>query len=79
MTSTPAELAAAAEALRPSSPAVAAHTVAVRIPPAAAEALADWLGCLAVLDPAERGWPECGWCGTNHALTIARALTGETR
>jgi hypothetical protein len=37
------ELRAAATKLRPSSPAVAAHTVAVRISPAAAEALADLL------------------------------------
>ncbi|MFJ9657592.1 hypothetical protein ACIRPR_06440 [Streptomyces griseoflavus] len=41
---TPAdELRAAAAKLRPSSPAVAAHTVAVRVPPAAADALAAWL------------------------------------
>lgn len=42
--STPAdELRAAAQKLRPSSPAVAAHTEWVKIRPAAAEALADWL------------------------------------
>ncbi|MFJ7297631.1 hypothetical protein [Streptomyces collinus] len=77
--STPAnELSVAAETLRPSSPAVAAHTVAVRIPPAAADALADWLGCLAVLDPSERGGDECGWCGTNHALAVARAINAAT-
>ncbi|MGH8964389.1 MAG: hypothetical protein ACRDXB_03535 [Actinomycetes bacterium] len=34
-------LRAAAEQLRPSSPAVAAHTVFVKLPPAAADALAD--------------------------------------
>ncbi|AZM46598.1 hypothetical protein DMB38_12930 [Streptomyces sp. WAC 06738] len=34
---------AAADKLRPSSPAVAAHTVAVRISPAAADAVADLL------------------------------------
>jgi len=42
--STPAdELKAAAEKLRPSSPAVAEHTVAVRLSPAVADALADLL------------------------------------
>lgn len=71
-----AELAAAADKLRPSSPAVAAHTVAVKLPPTAAEYLADWLGCLAMLDPSERGGDECGWCGGNHALAVARALNG---
>lgn len=42
--------------------------------PAVGLALADWLGCLAMLDPSERGGPDCGWCGTDHATTIARAL-----
>ncbi|MDX3637788.1 hypothetical protein PV728_48035 [Streptomyces europaeiscabiei] len=69
-----AELQAAAEKLRPSSPAVATHTVAVRIPPAAAEALADWLGCLAMLDPTERDAETCGWCSANHPAAVARAL-----
>lgn len=71
---TPGELRAAADKLRPSSPAVAAHTVAVRIPPAAAEALADWLGCLAMLDPSERDAETCGWCSANHPAAVARAL-----
>lgn len=39
------------------------------------EPLADWLGCLAALDPAERGGDTCGWCGNNHAETVARAIT----
>jgi hypothetical protein len=43
MTTPADELRTAAQALRPSSPAVAAHTVAVRITPAVAEAFADWL------------------------------------
>ncbi|MFD4263962.1 hypothetical protein ACFWR9_41760 [Streptomyces sp. NPDC058534] len=43
-TRTPAdELRTAAAALRPSSPAVAAHTVTVRLPADAVTALADWL------------------------------------
>jgi hypothetical protein len=37
------ELRAAAAKLRPSSPAVAAHTVAVRVTPAVVDALAAWL------------------------------------
>lgn len=72
----PGELATAAEKLRPSSPAVAAHTIAVHLHPSVADALADWLGCLAMLDPTEQGGTECGWCGSNHALTVARAING---
>lgn len=71
---TPAEdLRAAAQILRPSSPAVAAHTVAVRIPVHAADALADWL---------EAAAEEAETIGTDpHALAVARAIntTGETR
>lgn len=43
--------------------------------PSVGKALADWLGCLSVLDPSERGGDKCGWCGGNHALAVARALT----
>ena len=43
--------------------------------PPVALAVADWLGCLAALDSSERGGDECGWCGDNHALAVARALT----
>lgn len=38
------------------------------------EPLADWLGCLATLDPTERGSDTCGWCGNNHADIVIRAL-----
>lgn len=44
-----------------------------------AELVADWLGCLAMLDPSERGGDECGWCSSNHALDIARAVNGGRR
>jgi hypothetical protein len=47
--------------------------------PAVGVAVADWLGCMAMLDPAERGGDECGWCGIDHALTIARTVNGTTR
>lgn len=43
MTTPADELRAAAATLRPSSPAVAAHTIAVRVTPAVTDALADWL------------------------------------
>lgn len=43
------------------------------------EYLADWLGCLPMLDPAERGGDKCGWCGANHALDIARVVSGTGR
>ncbi|MFF4791806.1 hypothetical protein ACFY2M_19055 [Streptomyces sp. NPDC001276] len=39
------------------------------------ELLADWLGCLAMLDPSERSSDICGWCGGNHALAIARTIS----
>jgi hypothetical protein len=71
VTSTPtpvphdAELGTAADKLR-------AHAAAMN--PTAVTAVADWLGCMAMLDPAERGGDECGWCGVDHALTIARVL-----
>ncbi|OUD03346.1 hypothetical protein [Streptomyces swartbergensis] len=39
----------------------------------------DWLGCLAMLDPSERGGDTCGWCGSNHALDIARTVNGGRR
>lgn len=43
--------------------------------PPVALALADWLGCLAMLDPTERDAETCGWCGANHPAAVARALT----
>lgn len=47
---------------------------AAAMSPTVGAAVADWLGCLAMLNPAERGGDACGWCGADHALTIARAL-----
>ena len=47
--------------------------------PAAVEYLADWLGCLKMLDPSERGGDKCAWCGANHALDIARVVNGTGR
>lgn len=41
--------------------------------------LADWLGCLPMLDSSERGGDKCGWCGSNHALDIARVVNGSGR
>jgi len=77
--STPAdELRAAVTQLRPSSPAVAAHTVAVRIPPAAADALADWLAKLAdFCDGVERTHgkqPPTDNPSIVDALAVARAI-----
>jgi hypothetical protein len=50
-----------------------------QLPPEAVEYLADWLGCLKMLDPSERGRDNCGWCGNNHALDIARVVNGTGR
>ncbi|WP_069769754.1 hypothetical protein [Streptomyces sp. LUP30] len=50
-----------------------------QLEPEVVEYLADWLGCLPMLDPSERGGDECGWCGTNHALQIARVVNGTSR
>lgn len=47
--------------------------------PEVAEHLADWLGCLKMLDPSERGGDKCAWCDANHALDIARAVNGSRR
>jgi hypothetical protein len=75
VTSTPtpvphdSELGTAADKIR-------AHAAAMS--PTVGAAVADWLGCLAMLDPAERGGDECGWCGSNHALTVARAISAPT-
>ena len=44
--------------------------------PGVAVALADWLGCLAVLDPSERGGVVCGWCGADHAAVVAAVVLG---
>lgn len=71
---TPAEeVRAAAEQLRPSSPAVAVHTVAVRITPAVAEAIAAWLDSWGVVDLREHASMEPD---ARHALAIARAING---
>lgn len=70
------ELRAAATKLRPSSPAVAAHTVAVRISPAAAEALAD------LLDTAAEYVADDSPSHPTHlvrALAVARAILGGPR
>ncbi len=75
--STPAEeIRAAAAKLRPSSPAVAAHTSAVRITPAVAEALAKWLDSWGVIDLREHAAMQED---ARHALVIARAINGEQR
>lgn len=37
--------------------------------------LADWLGCLSVTGP--EAVSTCGWCGSNHADLVARALLSE--
>lgn len=47
--------------------------------PEVVECLADWLGCLEMLDPSERGGDKCGWCGADHALQIARVVNGTGR
>ena len=44
--------------------------------PGVAVALAGWLGCLAVLDPSERGGVVCGWCGADHAAVVAAVVLG---
>lgn len=79
------ELRLAAARLRPSSPSVAEHTVAVRLHPDVATALADWLEFQAAMD--ERflalvdGAPsmdDATWDGKPHpALVVARALVRE--
>lgn len=102
MTTTPGELATAAEKLRSlatrTTTTLTRHEVqwtdltvsdtaaqakgrpmvwsqyAAAMGPTVGAAVADWLGCLAMLDPSERGGDKCGWCGIDHALTIARAL-----
>lgn len=47
--------------------------------PEVVEQVADWLGCLAMLAPEGRGGDSCGWCNSNHALLIARAVNGGRR
>lgn len=91
--STPAdELKAAAEKLRPSSPAVTEHTEWALICPAAADALADWLDSTSGLhepqlcDKHEGCAPlGCQWCGDEdfpctdmrHALAVARQINAQ--
>lgn len=58
--------------LTPNEAADAAYIAAMQ--PTVGAALADWLGCLAMLDPTERDGTECGGCGTDHALAVARAI-----
>lgn len=71
MTTPADQLRAAVQQLRPSSPAVAAHTVAVRIPVRAADALAAWLDSWTDIDFNERAaMPE----DLRHALAVARAV-----
>ena len=75
------ELRAAAAKLRPSSPAVAAHTVAVRVTPAVADALAELLDTEAsVADDMRRQSPEFTEeqiAGLVHGpLAVARAING---
>ncbi|MFC9700884.1 hypothetical protein ACFTWD_09355 [Streptomyces sp. NPDC056943] len=65
----PSPFQAARETLR-----VSVGDTTVAIPVTAAEAIADWLGCLSVLDPAEYGGQICAWCSSDHADTITRKL-----
>ena len=76
---TPAdELRAAAARLRPSSPSVAEHTVAVHITPAVAEALADLLESAAQQEAYTLAeWGHRGGAGP-HALAVARAVLGSS-
>ena len=50
-----------------------------QLEPEVTEYLADWLGCLKMLDPSDRGGDTCNWCGSNHALDIARVVNGTGR
>jgi len=50
-----------------------------QLEPEVVEYLADWLGCLRMLAPADRGGDTCNWCGGNHALDIARVVNGSGR
>lgn len=71
--STVSELQAAAARLRPSSPAVAKHTVAVRLAPAAAMKLAELLDSAAeYADDSRPNHPT----HLVHALAVARAING---
>lgn len=60
----------------------AAHTVAVRVTPAAADALAEWLQHEANTAQDAHLWSDrapCAWCGEPadaHALAVARAING---
>lgn len=49
--------------------------------PSVTEAVADWLGCMAMLEPADRHRAECGWCGGEHLdlITLAVLRTTVTR
>ncbi|MFD4259980.1 hypothetical protein ACFWR9_20765 [Streptomyces sp. NPDC058534] len=85
----------AAAALRPSSPAVAAHTVAVRVPADVVAALANWLDQTARYydagvqaaddvfrdDPAGReAFLTTGpGAPSEHALAVARAINGKAQ
>ena len=85
---TPAdELRAAAVRLRPSSPSVAEHTVAVRLHPAIVEALEELLDAAAKMareypDLArEHDRPTCDDYACDvmgHALAVARAVLGSS-
>lgn len=76
---TPAdELRAAAEKLRPSSPAVAKHAVAVRFHPDVVDALAKWLDAEASGPLADLHSDRCmeRGCTINAALAVARQING---
>lgn len=89
MTTPADEISAAADKLRPSSPAVATHTVAVRLHPDVTNALAKLLREIAALhEPTTCQKHEscgplgCDWCGDEdwpcndirNALAVARAI-----
>ncbi|MEV4227285.1 hypothetical protein AB0J81_09275 [Streptomyces bobili] len=75
---TPAdEITAAVALLRPSSPAVAAHTVAVRLHPDVVSALANWLENTAISLKASTH-PDWQDCVAPDALAVARAVLGSS-
>lgn len=76
-TSPAAELRAAANKLRPSSPAVAEHTVAVKLHPGIVEALADWLDSEADHWDAARSGSQLPLSQDHHAARVARRILGE--
>jgi hypothetical protein len=71
------ELRVAANKLRPSSPAVAEHTVAVKLHPSIVEALADWLDSEADRWDAARSGSQATPSRDDHAARVARRILGE--